>query len=152
MFRVARVPLEPTSVQAFLLSSVSVVFETDFQSTSRMSCALTLRINGMHQLITRYRPETARLRVFLRQNHLPNLRNERAPELHGILVIHRQINVLEWEQEVVGPLVDQLLQRGAEEGLTTCMMLIENLPRKQRRRWIARMPALRSVPRELWRP
>ena len=106
----------------------------------------------MHQLITRYRPETARLRVFLRQNHLPNLRNERAPELHGILVIHRQINVLEWEQEVVGPLVDQLLQRGAEEGLTTCMMLIENLPRKQRRRWIARMPALRSVPRELWRP
>ena len=31
------------------------------------------------------------------------------------------------------------------------MMLIENLPRKQRRRWIARMPALRSVPRELWR-
>ena len=42
MFRVARVPLEPTSVQAFLLSSVSVVFEADFQSTSRMSCAFNI--------------------------------------------------------------------------------------------------------------
>jgi len=78
---------------------------------------LTRRINGLHQLITQYGPERARLRVFLRQNHRPNLRNEIAPELHGILVINRRIDVFEWEQEVVGPLVDQLLQRGAEEGL-----------------------------------
>ena len=80
---------------------------------------LTRRIRGLHQLITQYGPERARLRVFLRPNHPGQnwQRGERAPELHGILVINRLIDVFEWEQEVVGPLVDQLLQRGAEEGL-----------------------------------
>jgi hypothetical protein len=73
---------------------------------------------SMHEPITSKSPTTARLRVFLRPPHKMQ-QGESAPELHAIIKISKRIDIHEWEIFVKTRLVDGLLQRGDQEGLSS---------------------------------